>query len=57
MYNEKQTTDDAKKHVGIMRIAGDLNLTGGTGQLETIFSWGTLCDPGLITATGTAEIN
>ena len=45
------------KHVGIMRIDGDLNLNGGSGQLETIFRWGTLCDSGLITATGTAEIN
>ena len=34
----------------------DLNLVGGGGQLETIFSWGTLCDSGLIGNTGTAEI-
>ena len=38
-------------------IVADLNLTGGGGQLETIFSWGTLCNSGLITDTGTAEIH
>ena len=38
-------------------ISGDLKLEGGSGQLETIFSWGTLCDSGLITDTGTADIN
>lgn len=37
--------------------AGDLNLEGGSGQLETVFSWGTLCDSGLISDTGTAEIH
>ena len=36
--------------------AGNLHLEGGSGQLETIFSWGTLCDSGLIYDTGTAEI-
>ena len=34
----------------------DLNLVGGSRQLETIFSWGTLCDSGLIYNLGTAEI-
>lgn len=38
-------------------IVDDLNLIGGSGQMETIFSWGTLCDSGLISNTGTAEIN
>ena len=38
-------------------IAGDLHLTGGSGQLCTVFSWGTLCASGLIYDTGTAEIN
>ena len=37
-------------------IVSDLNLVGGCGQLETIFSWGTLCDSGLIYNLGTAEI-
>ncbi|MBR2281875.1 MAG: hypothetical protein IJ863_04555 [Spirochaetales bacterium] len=37
-------------------IVGDLSLEGGSGQLETIFSWGTLCDSGLIHDIGTAEI-
>ena len=38
-------------------IAGDLDLEGGGGQLEPVFSWGTLCDSGLISDTGTAEIH
>lgn len=38
-------------------IVDDLNLMGGGGQLETVFTWGTLCDSGLITNTGTAEIH
>ena len=38
-------------------IVDDLNLVGGGGQLETVFTWGTLCDSGLITNTGTAEIH
>lgn len=38
-------------------VVDDLNLVGGGGQLETIFSWGTLCDSGLISITGTAEIH
>ena len=37
--------------------AGDLHLEGGGGQLCTVFSWGTLCDSGLIYDTGTAEIH
>ena len=37
-------------------VVGDLNLTGGGGQLATVFSWGTLCGSGLISDTGTAEI-
>ena len=36
--------------------AGDLHLEGGGGQLEPVFSWGTLCSSGLISDTGTAEI-
>ena len=38
-------------------IAGDLHLEGGAGQLCTVFSWGTLCNSGLIYDTGTAEIH
>ena len=38
-------------------IVDDLNLVGGGGQLEPIFSWGTLCSSGLISNTGTAEIH
>ncbi len=38
-------------------IAGDLHLEGGAGQLCTVFSWGTLCDSGMIYDTGTAEIH
>ena len=34
----------------------DAATTGGGGQLETVFSWGTLCSSGLISDTGTAEI-
>ena len=37
--------------------AGDLHLEGGSGQLCTVFSWGTLCASGLIHDTGTAEIH
>jgi hypothetical protein len=37
-------------------VVGDLNLEGGSGQLDSIFSWGTLCDSGLIYDLGTAEI-
>jgi hypothetical protein len=36
--------------------AGDLHLEGGSGQLEPVFSWGTLCDSGLISDLGTADI-
>ena len=35
---------------------GNLTLKGGSGQLDTVFSWGLLCDSGLIFDTGTAEI-
>lgn len=35
---------------------GNLTLKGGSGQLDTVFSWGILCDSGLIFDTGTAEI-
>lgn len=38
-------------------IAGNLHLEGGSRQLETIFSWGTLRDSGLIYDVGTAEIH
>ena len=37
--------------------AGDLDLSGGGGQINPIFSWGTLCESGIIYDTGTAEIN
>lgn len=37
--------------------AGDLHLKGGAGQLCTVLSWGVLCDSGLISNTGTAEIH
>ncbi|MBQ3427499.1 MAG: S-layer homology domain-containing protein [Clostridia bacterium] len=37
--------------------AGDLDLAGGGGQLCTVFSWGTLCESGLISDIITAEIN
>ena len=37
--------------------AGDLDLAGGGGQLDPVFSWGTLCASGLISDTGTAEIH
>ena len=37
-------------------IVGDLKMQGGSGQLDTVFSWGTLCDSSLISDTGTAEI-
>ena len=37
--------------------AADLHLVGGAEQLCTVFSWGTLCDSGLIYDTGTAEIH
>ncbi|WP_029201141.1 hypothetical protein [Oribacterium sp. NK2B42] len=36
--------------------AGDLDLCGGAGQINTVFSWGTLCDSGLIYDIGEAEI-
>lgn len=36
---------------------GKIKLEGGAGQLCTIFSWGTLCASGLVSDTGTAEIN
>ncbi|MCR5008732.1 MAG: hypothetical protein K6A76_09175 [Oribacterium sp.] len=36
--------------------AGDLDLCGGAGQINTVFSWGTLCDSGLIYDLGEAEI-
>ena len=53
------TVDSRYGYYGITApwIVDDLNLLGGNGQLETIFSWGTLCDSGLITDTGTAEIH
>ena len=35
---------------------GTLTLKGGSGQLDTVFSWGLLCDSGLIFDIGTAEI-
>ena len=37
-------------------IAGDLTLEGGSGQLNTVFSWGALCASGIIYDTATAEI-
>ncbi len=52
------TVDDKYGYYGTTApwIAGDLHLEGGAGQLCTVFSWGTLCDSGLIYDTGTAEI-
>lgn len=35
---------------------GGLSLEGGAGQLNTVFTWGTLCETGIIYNTGTAEI-
>ena len=54
--------NDVESHYGYYGItapwkAGNLDLKGGSGQMETLFSWGTLCDSGLIRDTGTAEIN
>ena len=37
------------------QVAG-LDLCGGAGQLNTVFSWGTLCDSGIIYDIGTADI-
>ena len=37
--------------------AGDLEMAGGCGQMNTVFSWGTLNSSGLISETGTATIN
>ncbi|MCR4924980.1 MAG: hypothetical protein K5917_01685 [Clostridiales bacterium] len=37
--------------------AGNLNLSGGSRQINTVFSWGTLRDSGLMTNVGTAEIH
>ena len=53
------TVDSRFGYYGITApwVAGDLNLEGGSGQLETIFSWGTLCDSGLVFDMGIAEIN
>ncbi len=34
-----------------------LDLSGGAGQINPVFSWGTLCESGLIYDTGTAEIH
>ena len=35
----------------------DLHLVGGSGQVYPIFRWKTLCDSGLISDTGTADIH
>ena len=58
----KRAGHDVKSEYGYYGItapwvAGDLNLVGGGGQLSPVFSWGTLCASGLISDTGTAEIN
>jgi len=37
--------------------AGNLNLSGMAGQINTVFTWGTLCASGLISNLGTAEIH
>ena len=57
--NAGHTVDSRYGYYGITApwIAANLNLEGGSGQLETIFSWGTLCDSGLIYDLGTAEIH
>lgn len=54
-----RTVDSRYGYYGVTApwVAGDLNMEGGSGQLETIFSWGALCDSGLIYDTGTAEIH
>lgn len=36
--------------------AGDLDLSGGAGQINPVFSWGALCDSGIIYDLGTADI-
>ena len=52
------TVDSRYGYYGITApwAVGNLDLEGGSGQLETIFSWGALCDSGLIYDLGTAEI-
>ncbi|MBQ7565511.1 MAG: hypothetical protein IJT18_00170 [Oscillospiraceae bacterium] len=52
------TVDSRYGYAGVTApwVAGDLNLEGGGGQMNTVFSWGALCDSGLITDLGTAEI-
>lgn len=52
------TVDDRYGYAGVTAPwrAGDLDLAGGGGQMNTVFSWGTLCDSGLVTDLGTAEI-
>lgn len=36
---------------------GDVHMKGGVGQMNTIYSWGTLKDTGIISDLGTAVIN
>ena len=51
------TVDDRYGYYGVTapwRI-GDLDMKGGSGQLDTVFSWGLLCDSGLISNTGTTK--
>ena len=36
---------------------GDVHMKGGAGQMNTIYSWGTLKDTGIISDLGTAVIN
>ena len=52
------TVDSRYGYYGVTApwTVGDLKLEGGGGQLETVFSWGTLCSSGLISDTGNAEI-
>ena len=52
------TVDSRYGYYGVTApwTAGYLKLEGGGGQLETVFSWGTLCSSGLISDTGNAEI-
>ena len=54
-----QTVDNRYGYYGTSApwVAGDLNLEGGAGQLASVFSWGTLCDSGLVSDVETAEIH
>lgn len=38
-------------------IVGDVKMIGGAGQMNTVYSWGTLKESGIISDIGKAEIN